>query len=301
MQAPRYLQAGDKVGIISTARKISEAEVQPAVEKLQSWGLEVVKGKFLHEADNQFAGTIDQRTYDLQKMLNDRDIRAILCARGGYGTVQIIDKIDWAAFRRFPKWVVGYSDVTVLHSHIHRNYGVETIHATMPINFPKNGKNNMAISSLESLLFNGKNVYEFFSHIFNKKGVVQAPVVGGNLSILYSLIGSNSDLNTDNSILFIEDIDEYLYHIDRMMNNLERNNKLKYIKALIVGGMTDMNDNSIPYGKTAEEIIHNFASKYNFPVCFNFPAGHINDNRAIILGRSSVLEINEMASKFIQF
>lgn len=301
MQAPRYLQQGDKVGIISTARKISEEEVQAAVDKLQSWGLEVVKGKFLHTSDNQFAGTVGQRTYDLQMMLNNSDIRAIFCARGGYGTVQIIDKIDWAAFRRNPKWIVGYSDVTVLHSHINRHCGIETIHATMPINFPKNGKDNSSISSLQSVLFEGKNVYEFFSHIYNNKGVVQAPVVGGNLSILYSLLGSASDLNTDKSILFIEDIDEYIYHIDRMMNNLERNNKFKHIKALIIGGMTDMNDNTIPYGKAAEEIIHEFASRNNFPVCFNFPAGHQKDNRAIILGRSAVLEITERASKFIQF
>lgn len=301
MQAPRYLQQGDKVGIISTARKISELEVQPAVDKLESWGLEVVKGKFLHESDNQFAGTVDQRTYDLQMMLNDKDIRAIFCARGGYGTVQIIDNIDWSAFRRSPKWIVGYSDITVLHSHINGHCGIETIHATMPINFPKDGKDNTATSSLHSSLFYGKNVYEFFSHIFNKKGTIQARIVGGNLSILYSLLGSNSDLNTDKSILFIEDIDEYIYHIDRMMNNLDRNNKLKHIKALVVGGMTDMNDNTIPYGETAEQIIHRFAEKYHFPVCFNFPAGHQSDNRAIILGRSAVLEITEMASKFIQF
>ncbi len=301
MQSPKSLKQGDKVGIISTARKISEEEVQPAVDKLESWGLEVVKGKYLHEFDNQFAGTVKQRTYDLQNMLNDVEIRAIFCARGGYGTVQIIDDIDWSAFRRFPKWIVGYSDVTVLHSHINRHCGVETIHATMPINFPNNGIDNMSITSLQSALFNGKNVYEFFSHIFNNKGIVQAPIVGGNLSILYSLLGSKSDLNTDNSILFIEDIDEYLYHIDRMMNNIERNNKLKHIKALVIGGMTDMNDNTIPFGETAEEIIHRFAQKYKFPVCFNFPAGHQADNRAIIMGRSAVLEITEKATRFIQF
>ncbi len=301
MQTPKYLQQGDKVAIISTARKISEEEVQPAVDKLESWGLEVVKGDYLHASFNQFAGTVKQRTIDLQKMLNDRDIRAIFCARGGYGTVQIIDNIDWSAFRRFPKWIIGYSDVTVLHSHINRCCGVETIHATMPINFPANGIDNISISSLQSVLFNGKNVYEFFSHIFNRQGVIQAPIVGGNLSILYSLLGSASDIKTDKSIFFIEDLDEYLYHIDRMMMNLDRNNKLKYIKALVIGGMSEMNDNAIPYGETAEEIIHRIASKYNYPVCFNFPAGHLKDNRAIILGRSAVLEITEKASKFIQF
>lgn len=300
MQAPRYLRSGDKVAIISTARKISEEEVQAAVDKFQSWGLEVIKGKFLHAQHHQFAGTEEQRAFDLQKTLNDSSIRAIFCARGGYGTIQIIDKIDWSSFRRNPKWIVGYSDITVLHSHINRNCGIETIHATMPINFSGNRIDNNSISSLYSALFKGKNSYEFPSHPFNREGIVQAPIVGGNLSILYSLLGSKSDVSTDNSILFLEDLDEYLYHIDRMMMNLERNSKFKHIKALLIGGMNDMNDNTIPYGQNAEEIIHQIASKYKFPIAFNFPAGHISDNRAIILGRDTVLEISKGSSSFFQ-
>ena len=301
MQKPRYLKKGDKVGIISTARKISEEEVQPAIDKLKEWGLEVIKGDNLHSEYHQFAGTAAQRTNDLQRMLNNKEIKAVFCARGGYGTVQIIDEINWDAFRRNPKWIVGYSDITVLHSHIQRQIGFESIHATMPINFPNNGIDNTAVLSLKSALFHGKNNYHFKGHKYNKTGIVNGKIGGGNLSILYSLIGSNSDLSANTNILFIEDLDEYIYHIDRMMMNMKRNGKLTHIKALVIGGMSDMNDNTIPYGKSAEEIIYDITKEYNFPVCFNFPAGHISDNRAIIMGRNTILEIGENESKFIQY
>jgi muramoyltetrapeptide carboxypeptidase len=301
MQIPPYLKEGDKVGIISTARKISEKEVQPAVNKFQEWGLYVVKGKHLHSEYHQFAGTKQQRTEDLQKMLNDKSIKAIFCARGGYGTVQIIDEINWDAFRRKPKWIVGYSDITVLHSHLQRQLGVESIHATMPINFPKNGEDDNAILSLKSAIFFGKTNYHFSGHKLNRIGIANGKIGGGNLSILYSLLGSKSDLSANTDILFIEDLDEYIYHIDRMMMNMKRNGKFTHLKALIIGGMSDMNDNTIPYGKTAEEIIFDIMKGYNFPVCFNFPAGHIKDNRAIIMGRETIIEIGEKESKFIQY
>jgi len=301
MQKPRYLKEGDKVGIISTARKISEEEVQPAINKLQEWGLEVVKGQNLHAEYNQFAGTVSQRVNDLQGMLNNKEIKAIFCARGGIGTVQIIDEINWSAFRRSPKWIVGYSDVTVLHSHLQRQIGVESIHATMPINFPNDGEDNSAILSLKSALFQGKNNYHFGGHPFNRIGIINGKIGGGNLSILYSLLGSASDISANTDILFIEDLDEYIYHIDRMMMNMKRNGKLTNIKALIIGGMSNMNDNAIPYGKSAEEIIFDISKDYNFPICFNFPTGHIPDNRAIIMGRNSIIEIGEKESKFIQY
>ncbi len=293
MLTPKLLKPGDKIGIISTARKISAKEVQPAINKFEKWGLTVVKGSNLHSVDNQFAGTVAQRALDLQTMLNDPDIKAIFCARGGYGTVQIIDEIDWAGFIRNPKWVVGYSDVTVLHSHIQRVCNIESIHAVMPINFSIGSVSKEAVSSLKSALFEGKNSYKIPSHKYNRAGLIQAPVNGGNLSILYSLLGSKSEVKSRNGILFIEDLDEYLYHIDRMMMNLERNDKLRNIKGLIVGGMSEMNDNTIAFGKSAEEIIHEKVQRYNYPVCFNFPAGHISDNRAIIMGRNSILEVLE--------
>mgnify|MGYP006427898017 CR=1 FL=1 len=284
------LDIGDKIGIISTARKISLEELKPSIKLLEEWGLKVVFGKNLFEEDNQFSGTVTQRSSDLQSMIDDDSIKAILCARGGYGTVQIIDKVDFSHLIKNPKWIIGYSDVTVLHSHLHQ-LGITSLHATMPINFEKNTPK--ALESLKSALFGLGNLTEIDHHHFNRFGKVEGEIVGGNLSILYSLLGSDSDINTDGKILFIEDLDEYLYHIDRMMINLKRNGKLKNLKALIIGGMSDMNDNTIPFGKTAEEIILEYIKEFDFPVCFNFPAGHLDDNRTLVFGKECTLEINE--------
>ena len=284
------LNIGDKIGIISTARKISMEELKPSIKLLEEWGLKVVFGKNLFEEDNQFSGTVTQRSSDLQSMIDDDSIKAILCARGGYGTVQIIDKVDFSHLIKNPKWIIGYSDVTVLHSHLHQ-LGITSLHATMPINFEKNTPK--ALESLKSALFGLGDLTEINHHHFNRFGKVEGEIVGGNLSILYSLLGSDSDINTEGKILFIEDLDEYLYHVDRIMMNLKRNGKLKNLKALIIGGMSDMNDNTIPFGKTAEEIILEYIKEFDFPVCFNFPAGHLADNRCIRLGGKSVLEVNK--------
>lgn len=287
---PEKLKIGDKIGIISTARKITLDELAPAIKTIESWELKVELGSNLFEADNQFSGTIEQRSTDLQTMIDDDSIKAILCARGGYGTVQIIDNIDFSKLKNKPKWIVGYSDVTVLHSHLNK-LGIASLHATMPINFKTNAKESLA--SLKNGLFENENNILCGPHPFNKFGKVEAEVVGGNLSILYSLLGSNSDVDTDGKILFIEDLDEYMYHVDRMMINLKRNGKLKNLKALIIGGMSDMNDNTIPFGKTAEEIILEYIKEFDFPVCFNFPAGHLDDNRTLVFGKECTLEINE--------
>ena len=290
MIIPKKIKIGDKFGIISTARKISLDELRPAIKILESWGVEVIMGDNLFEQDNQFSGKISQRSADLQQMLDNDSIKAILCARGGYGSVQIIDHVDFSNLINNSKWIIGYSDVTVLHSHL-CNLGLASLHATMPINFEVNTKESL--DSLKNSLFGIKRSIKCKSHLLNRFGRIEADIVGGNLSILYSLLGSESDIDTDGKILFIEDIDEYLYHIDRMMMNLKRNGKLKNIVGLIVGGMSDMKDNAISFGKTAEEIISEHTNDYDLPVCFGFPAGHLNDNRSILLGVSSVLEINE--------
>ena len=287
---PEKLKIGDKIGIISPARKITLNELDPAIKTIESWKLKVELGSNLFEVDNQFSGTIEQRSSDLQTMIDDDSIKAILCARGGYGTVQIIDNIDFSKLKNKPKWIVGYSDVTVLHSHLNK-LGIASLHATMPINFKTNAKESLA--SLKNGLFGNENNILCGPHPFNKFGKVEAEVVGGNLSILYSLLGSNSDVDTDGKILFIEDLDEYLYHIDRMMMNLKRNGKFTKLKGLVVGGMSDMNDNTIPFGKTAEEIILEYIKEFDFPVCFNFPAGHLDDNRTLVFGKECTLEINE--------
>ena len=290
MKIPRNINVGDKIGIISPARKISFLELSPAIKILESWGLKVILAEAIFEEDHQFSATIAKRTSSLQVMINDNSIKAILCARGGYGTVQIIDKINFTNLQDNPKWIIGYSDITVLHSHLHQ-LGVATIHATMPVNFQSN--TNASLQSLQQTIFRKKNIITCTANKYNILGSAEAEVVGGNLSILYSLLGSESDLDTTGKILFIEDLDEYLYHIDRMMINLKRNGKFKYLKGMIIGGMMDMKDNPIQFGRNAHEIILSNVEEYNFPICFGFPSGHIDDNRSIILGVKSTLNVKE--------
>lgn len=291
MITPKYINKGDKIAIVATARKISEKKIQPAVKKFHEWGLEVVLGKHLFEEYNQFAGTDEQRTYDLQQMLDDETVKAIIIARGGYGTVRIIDKLNFSNFIKKPKWIAGYSDVTVLHSHIHSNFGIETLHSTMPLNFPEKGINNQALNTLKKALFGEDLIYTIKASSLNRNGIAEGIFIGGNLSILYSLSGSKSDIHTKGKILFIEDLDEYLYHIDRMMVNLKRSGKLENLAGLIVGSMSEMNDNTIPFGKTANEIIAETVKEFDYPVCFNFPAGHIKNNSALIFGRNAKLQV----------
>jgi muramoyltetrapeptide carboxypeptidase len=291
MQTPPKLIHGDKIAIIATARKISQIEIKPAVELLNKWGFETVFGRNLFREYNQFAGTDKERAEDLQWALDDENIKAILIARGGYGTVKIIDTIDFANFVQKPKWIIGYSDVSVLHLHIHKNFSIETLHATMPINFPENGTENKSLASLKKAINEESLTYSFPSQPLNREGETEGILIGGNLSIIYSLAATNSDINTDGKILFIEDLDEYLYHIDRMMTNLKRSGKLANLAGLIVGGMTEMNDNTVPYGKTAEEIVAEAVAEYSYPVCFQFSAGHIAENNALILGRNVKLVV----------
>jgi muramoyltetrapeptide carboxypeptidase len=294
---PPYLKKGDKIGIVAPARKISFSEIEYAIKLLEQWGLEVVLGKNIFNNCNQFSGTIKDRVDDFQEMLNNVSIKAVIAARGGYGTMQIIDHLDFSSFQKNPKWIIGYSDVTVLHSHIHANFNIATLHATMPLNFSKNLE---AAESLKLFLFGETLTYETPTHLLNKNGKAKGVLVGGNLSLLYALNGSVSDINTEGKILFIEDLDEYLYHIDRMIMSMERSGKLKTLAGLIVGGMTDMKDNAIPFGKTAEEIIFEKIKNYNFPVCFNFPAGHTDKNLAIPFGKIVSLEVtNEKVTLLI--
>ena len=288
MKRPNYLRKGDKIAIAAPARRVAREELSGAIRLFESWGLEVVLPDHLFDTDNQFAGSDDTRAHLMQGLLDDPDIKAIICARGGYGTVRIIDKLDFDRFRRSPKWIVGYSDVTVLHSHIHQNLGMETLHGTMPINIPADAseKNYPATETLRKALWGDELCYTCAPHPMDRQGVAEGLLVGGNLSMLYSLCGSKSGIDTRGKILFIEDLDEYLYHIDRMMMNLKRNGMFDHLAGLVVGQLSDMHDNAVPFGKTAEEIVWSHVREYRFPVCFNFPAGHNGkDNHALILGR----------------
>ncbi|MBW2961933.1 S66 peptidase family protein [Mesonia aestuariivivens] len=293
MKSPQPLQKHDKIAIVATARKTKKEDLQPAIQLLQQWGLQYVIGSSIGLEEHQFAGSDEERAKDLQQQLDDPKIKAIWCAKGGYGTVRILDLINFSMFKKNPKWIIGYSDVTALHAHIH-NLGIATLHAQMCIGVET--KSEASRVSLQKLLFGKKVNYQFQSHQLNRNGIAQGELIGGNLSVLYSLCGSNSNLNTTRKILFLEDLDEYLYHIDRMMQNLKRNGMLENLAGLIVGGMSAMNDNSIPFGKTAEEIISETVAAYDFPVGFNFPAGHIEDNQALILGSKVKLEVTENGS-----
>ncbi len=289
---PPKLNKGDKVALISSARKVNSEEIHVAVTQLQIWGLEVCLGKNIYAQENQFAGSDEQRSADLQNALDDESIHAILFARGGYGTIRIIDKINFDLFKNKPKWLIGFSDITILHSHIHTNLNIATLHAPMAFNFQK-----MELAELEkikSCLFARSQEYEIAAHPLNKIGNANGVLIGGNLSILYSLLGSRSDLETKGKILFLEDLDEYLYHIDRIMFSLKRNGKLRNIAGLIIGGMNDMKDNAIPFGKNAEEIISEAVKGYSFPVCFGFPSGHLPSNVPLILGDTVSLSVSEV-------
>ena len=291
MVTPPFLSQGDAVGIVSTARKISSEELRPFLNLLNSWGLKPVLGDTIDAEDHQYAGTDVLRSADFQRMLDNPKIKAIWCARGGYGTVRMIDALDFSIFRKNPKWIIGYSDVTVLHSHIH-SFAIETLHANMAMEM--DSKTHATKESIREVLFGKKYAVAYSSdgNIHNRTGMAKGLLVGGNLSLLYSLVGSPSALDTSDKILFIEDLDEYLYHVDRMMQNLKRNGLLANLKGLVVGGLSDMNDNTIPFGKTAKEIVAEVVSAYDYPVCFDFPAGHILDNRALILGREVTLDVS---------
>lgn len=296
------LQTGDTVRIISTARKISKEELDPAIKLLEKWGLEVSFGKNLFQEYHQFAGTREQRIADLQEALDDSAVRAIICARGGYGTVQLIDAIDFSSFQENPKWLVGYSDVTVLHNYINQKLDIPSLHATMPISFPKEGEDE-STATLRKALFGLQYELQFAIEEESsvKAGEYMAPIVGGNLSIIYSLTGTNAQVDTEGKFLFIEDLDEYLYHIDRMMMNLKRVSLFEGCKGVLVGGMSDMNDNTIPYGKTAKEIIRENLNDYDIPIVFGVPSGHIKRNLALIMNEEAKLSIDENGLAKISF
>jgi muramoyltetrapeptide carboxypeptidase len=295
MTTPPYLSPGDKIGVVSTAKRTEPHEIEHALTTLQSWGLNPVVGRNAFNEYGFLAGTDAERLADLQQMLDDESIKAILFTKGGYGTLRIIDAIDWTKFRQHPKWLVGYSDITLLHGHVH-NFGIETLHGVMLQGYPKSTAESA--ETIRRALFGEGLSYEIPAEPENRAGeAVEGVLVGGNLSMLYAAVGSESEMDTNGKILFIEDIDEYLYHYDRMLISLKRAGKFKNLKAVIVGDMIDIKNSTIPFGKNDRQIT---LEHFDCPVYFGFPAGHSADNRALVMARQIKIEPSAQTIKFTQ-
>jgi muramoyltetrapeptide carboxypeptidase len=293
MQIPKYLKQGDKIRVVSPAGKVKEEYVLPAVEWLTGQGFKVELGRHVFADHFQFAGTDKQRLEDMQTALDDPETAAIICSRGGYGTVRIINNLHFDNFKKYAKWVVGFSDITILHTCIN-NLGVATIHGVMPKYFLDDNKNpSENLESLMQLLHGEKVHYTITPEKNNKIGNALGELVGGNLSIISSLQGTKYEIETYGKILFLEDIDEFLYHTDRMIHQLKLSGKLDSLAGLIVGDFTDMKDNESPFGKSIHEIISDAVAEFDYPICFGFPAGHDKKNLALAFGRKWELEVSE--------
>ena len=298
---PPYLQKGDTIGLVCPAGFMPLEKVQTAIDTLQQWGFKVKVGKTVGSgSQNYFSGSDAERLNDLQQMMDDKNINAILCARGGYGMGRIIDDLNFKKFIKDPKWIIGFSDITVLHSHLYSNYKIASLHAPMAAAFnddPDSSDSyredkNEFVQSLHKALIGEEASYKCEAHLFNKNGNAEGRLVGGNLSLLAHLVGTSSDINTKNKILFIEDIGEYIYNVDRMLYQLKRSGKLERLAGLIVGKFSDMKDTERPFGQTAEEVIRDVVKEYGYPVCFNFPVSHEKENYALKIGVKYELKVS---------
>ncbi len=282
IKIPPYLQKGDTIGIVAPAGYMPFEKIHACMDALGDWGYNVALGDTAHsDSDNYFSGTDEARAADLQAMLDNKEVKAILCARGGYGISRIIDNLSFKKFSKQPKWIIGFSDVTLLHAHLFHNFKTASLHAPMAAAFNDEGHLSPFVQSLKEALAGMPASYRCDPHHFNREGEAEGALVGGNLSLLVHLIGTASELSTKNKILFLEDIGEYLYNIDRMMLQLKRSGKLERLAGLVVGGFTDIKDTLRPYGSTAYEIIRDCVAEYDFPVCFDFPVSHDRHNCAL--------------------
>jgi muramoyltetrapeptide carboxypeptidase len=294
LNTPPRLLPGDEIRIVAPASAVERDYIEKSMESLVNLGYRATLGKNAYSVFNQFAGTDKERIADFQNAIDDPKVKAIFGARGGYGSVRIIDKIDFSALKKFSKWIAGFSDITVFHSLLNSKFKMETLHSPMPVNF-ESPQFTVNLSQLNSILQGQKPKMTVSGNSLNRNGHGKGRLVGGNLSILYSLQSTPYELNTKNKILFIEDVGEQLYHLDRMLNNFLLSDKLKYLKGLIVGGMTDMQDKKRPFGMTPYEIVLDIVQQYDYPVLFDFPAGHTDNNVPFILGAE--VEINVQYKK----
>lgn len=292
IKIPPYLKKGDTIGLVCPSGYLPVEKVSECIRVLnEEWGYTTKVGDTIGNQFHYFSGTDDERLADFQRMLDDKDVRAVLCARGGYGLTRIIDRIDFSAFKKNPKWIIGFSDITLLHAHIYRNYHIATLHAPMANAFNKEGYRTGYVQSLKAALEGKKLKYRAAVHPYNRKGEAVGELVGGNLSLLVHTIGTASDIKTKGRILFLEDVGEYLYHIDRMMRQLKRCGKLDKLAGLIIGGFTDMKDTERPFGQTAYELIREVVQDYDYPVCYGFPVSHEIENYALKIGVGYKLKV----------
>lgn len=290
---PPYLQPGDTIGMICPSGCMPVEKMHRCIETLQQWDFKVKHGKTLGTQCSYFSGTDKERLDDLQSMLNDEAVKAIFCARGGYGLSRIIDDINFEKFVQHPKWIIGYSDITLLLSHVYSNYNIVSLHAPMAAAFNEMEGNEIYIQSIYDSITGKLQAYEIPAHHLNRTGAGKGELVGGNLALLAHIVGTRSDFSTKNKILFIEDVGEYLYNIDRMLLQLKRAGKLDELSGFIVGKFADMKDTTIPFGQELYELILDKVKEYNYPVCFDFPVGHVNENYALKIGGDFHFTVNE--------
>ena len=298
---PPYLKAGDTVAIVAPSGilKSREGEVQQAVALLKSWGLHAVVGKHVFSKADHFAGTDDERCADLQNAMDDPKISAIWCARGGYGTVRLLDKLNYTEFKKNPKWIIGYSDITALHNQVH-NEGFQSLHALMCVSLTKDLNDiKETVATFKSAIFGKPENYTLKGSRYNKVGETSGELVGGNLTMLHTMLGSETSIDTSGKILFIEEIGEYKYHIDRMLQSLKRAGYFDNLKGLVVGDMTKMRKNTTLWGTSVEQLILDALEDYDFPIAFNMPAGHEKDNRALVLGRTIDLKVTKDSASVV--
>jgi muramoyltetrapeptide carboxypeptidase len=291
---PPYLKKGDTIGIVCPAGYMEANKVNTCVATLQEWGYQVKLGKTVGgSSTTYFAGSDEERLNDFQQMLDDDDVKAILCGRGGYGTGRIIEAMRFKKFKKQPKWIIGYSDITVLHNHLYTNYKVSSLHSPMAGAFNDEGYKNEYVLSLKNVLAGKKIKYADGGHELNRPGQAKGELVGGNLALLAHLTGTGSDIKTKGRILFIEDVGEQLYNIDRMMYQLKRSGKLSKLAGLIFGGFTETKDTDRPFGKTVHQLLQDIIAEFDYPVCFDFPVSHTDRNYALKVGVEYTLKVTK--------
>jgi muramoyltetrapeptide carboxypeptidase len=290
---PPYLSKGDTIGIVCPSGFMAVEKIKACITTLNQWGFQVISGNTVGSQFNYFSGTDEQRLEDLQRMLDNDLIKAILCGRGGYGLTRIIDQLSFKKFKKNPKWIIGYSDITVLHSHIFRRYKTASLHSPMAAAFNDGESTNQYVQSLREAITGKRMKYSCFPHIFNKTGVTKGEFIGGNLALLAHLAGTNSAFKPKGKILFLEDVGEYIYNVDRMMYQLKRSGTLSKLSGLIIGNFTEMKDTEVPFGKDVYDVICDAVKEYDYPVCYQFPVGHCRENYALKIGVRHKLHVQE--------